>query len=127
MTTKEIGDRGEALAAEYLEQHGYIILERNYRFERAEVDLVAFRPYEDYTAGGELIFVEVKTRSGLGFGHPEEAVTEAKKLNLIKAAKAYLHERRLEGSPSRFDVISIVLQGDAEPSIEHFENAFWVF
>ncbi|MEM1095084.1 MAG: YraN family protein [Bacteroidota bacterium] len=127
MTTKQIGDRGEDLAVAYLEADRYIILERNYRFERAEVDIVAFRPFEDYTAGGELVFVEVKTRTGLGYGHPEEAVTEAKKLNLIKAAKAYLHEFKLEGSPCRFDVISIVLQGSAEPDIKHFENAFWVF
>ena len=123
MSTKRIGDRGEVIAAAYLEAQGYTILERNYRFEHAEVDLVCFKPAAQ---GGELVFTEVKTRSGLGFGRPEEAVTEEKKRHLIRAAKAYLYERKLEGSPCRFDVISIVLQGGQEPEIEHFEDAFWV-
>lgn len=123
MTTKQLGDRGEAIAAAFLEAQGYIVLERNYRFERAEVDLVCFEPAGD---GGELVFVEVKARSGLGFGHPDEAVTEAKKRNLIRAADAYLYESRMENALSRFDVISILLQGEAEPEIRHFKNAFVV-
>ncbi len=127
MSTKRIGDRGEQLAAAYLERRGYTILERNYRFERAEVDLVCFQPAERYEAGGELVFAEVKTRSGLGYGRPEEAVTDEKKRHLIRAARAYLYEHKLEGAPCRFDVISIVLQRGREPEIEHFENAFWVF
>lgn len=126
MSTKQVGDKGEALAAAFLEEKGYIVLERNYRFERNEVDLVCFQPAARYEDGGELVFVEVKTRTGLGFGRPEEAVTEAKKVSLIKVAKAYLYERRLDGSPCRFDVISVLLnRGD--PTIEHFENAFFVF
>lgn len=125
MSTKEIGDRGEALAAAYLERKGYTILDRNYRFERAEVDLICFLPAAQYEAGGELIFAEVKTRTGLGFGRPEEAVTEAKKRHLMRAAEAYLYERKLDGAPCRFDVISILLQPGKEPEIEHFEDAFW--
>ena len=125
MSTKKIGDRGEAIAAAYLEEEGYTILERNYRYEHAEVDLVCFKPAVKYKAGGELVFAEVKTRTGLGFGRPEEAVTEAKQRNLIHAAEAYLYERKLEGAPCRFDVISIVLQPGQKPQIEHFENAFW--
>ncbi len=70
-STKQIGDRGEKLAAMYLENRGYMILERNYRFERAEVDIVAFKEHE-------IVFVEVKLRTSLKFGHPEDAVTEAK-------------------------------------------------
>lgn len=124
MSTKHIGDRGEAIAAAYLEQAGYRILERNYRFERAEVDLVCFHPAPD-TERGELVFVEVKTRSGLGFGAPEEAVTEEKQERIVHASQAYLYERRLEGAPVRFDVIGIVLNVGSDPDIEHFENAFW--
>ena len=82
-------------------------------------------PARQYEAGGELVFAEVKTRTGLGYGRPEEAVTEAKKRNLIRAAEAYLYERNLDGSPCRFDVISILLQRGKKPEIEHFENAFW--
>ena len=126
MSTKTIGDRGEALAAAYLERKGYIILDRNYRFERAEVDLICFLPARQYEAGGELIFVEVKTRTGLGYGRPEEAVTKAKQRNLICAAEAYLYERNLDGAPCRFDVISVLLQRGNQAAIEHFENAFVV-
>lgn len=125
MSTKALGDRGEEIAAAYLEKQGYTILDRNYRYERAEVDLVCFKPAARYAAGGELVFAEVKTRSGLDFGYPDEAVTEAKKRNLIRAAKAYLYERKLEGAPCRFDVISIVQKPGAEPEVEHFEHAFW--
>lgn len=124
MATKHIGDKGEALAAAYLEEKGYRVLDRNYRFERAEVDLVCFDPAEDEEQG-EIVFVEVKTRSGLGYGAPEEAVTEAKQENIVHAAKAYLYECHLEGAPSRFDVVSVLLDPGGEPTIEHFENAFW--
>ena len=127
MSTKELGDRGEAVAAAYLEGLGYRVMERNYRFDRAEVDLICFEPAEQYDLGGELVFVEVKTRTGLGFGRPEDAVTDEKKRNLFRAAEAYLHERRLDGSPCRFDVVSVILQGDAEPEIEHFKHAFGYF
>lgn len=124
MSTKRIGDRGEALAAAYLEADGYRILDRNYRFEQAEVDLVCFQPSPD-GEGGEIVFVEVKTRSGLGFGTPAEAVTAEKQARIADVARAYLYERRLEGAPVRFDVIGIVLHREGAPDIEHFENAFW--
>lgn len=127
MSTKSVGDRGEALAAAFLEERGYRVLERNYRYERAEVDLVCFLPADDYEAGGQLVFVEVKTRTGVGFGAPEDAVTPEKQRQLRKAAEAYLHERRLEGSPARFDVVAVVLHGAGEPAIEHFPDAFSFF
>lgn len=130
-STKATGDRGEEIAADFLEAKGYRILERNYRFNREEVDLVCFQPYEDYTQGGELVFVEVKTRRGLGFGRPEDAVTLDKQEAIMRVAEAYLHETRLEGALARFDVVAVLLgpstgAGD-EPEIEHFENAFGMF
>ena len=125
-STKATGDRGEAIAANFLEAKGYRIIERNYRFNREEVDLVCFQPYEDYTQGGELVFVEVKTRRGLGFGRPEDAVTLDKQEAIMRVAEAYLHETRLEGALARFDVIAVLL-GGGEPAIEHFENAFGMF
>lgn len=124
-THKGIGDRGEELAARYLESKGYLILERNYRFQRAEVDLICVDSSDGRAHGGEIVFAEVKTRSGLGFGRPEEAVSEQKRRHIVRAAQAYLHERRLEKSISRFDVVSILLQDGREPVIEHFERAFW--
>jgi len=119
-TTNDIGDRGEDLAASFLEEVGYRVLERNYRFERNEVDLVCLDP----EAGGEIVFVEVKTRTGTGYGPPEASVTDEKKTALIEVSRAYLHERQLEGAPARFDVVGILLAND-EPTIEHHQNAFW--
>jgi len=118
---KLIGKQGEDLATAYLEAEGFRIMERNYRFERAEVDIVCFEPAEQ---GGEIVFVEVKTRSGTGFGRPEEAVTEEKQAHIAHASRAFLYEFRLEGAPCRFDVVSVVLRGTAEPEITHFRDAF---
>lgn len=116
-TTKQIGDRGEKLAVMYLENKGYTILEQNYRFEHAEVDIIAFKEQE-------IVFVEVKLRSSLKYGHPEDAVTEEKKQQIFKAAEAWLYERKMDGSPVRFDVISILSKNPTEHKIKHFENAF---
>lgn len=123
---KTTGDLGEDLAARYLEQKGYRVLERNYRFNREEIDLVCFQPYARYEDGGEIVFVEVKARRGHGFGRPEEAVTEAKQRAIYRVAEAYLHESRLDGAIVRFDVVAITF-GPGEPVIEHFENAFGMF
>ncbi len=127
MNTKTFGDRGEEIAARYLEGEGYTILDRNYRFERAEVDLICFSPPDERGIGGELVFTEVKIRSGLGFGRPEESVSEAKRRHIVRAAQAYLHERHLEKARCRFDVVSIILRPDRDPEIEHFERAFWAY
>ena len=126
VTNKATGDHGENVAADFLEAKGYRILERNYRFNREEVDLVCFQPYDDYTQGGELVFVEVKARRGLGYGRPEAAVTRDKQEAIMRVAEAYLHETRLEGALARFDVVAILF-GGREPEIEHFENAFGMF
>ncbi len=123
MSQKTTGDLGEEIAAQYLEKKGLRVLDRNYRFSRAEVDLVCFEPAEQPNRGGEIVFVEVKTRHGTGFGHPEDAVTREKQINIIRAARAYLYERKLEGAMCRFDVVSIVIAGKT-PEIEHFKNAF---
>ncbi|MBT8400566.1 MAG: YraN family protein [Rhodothermia bacterium] len=120
-----LGRQGETLAANYLEEQGYRVLERNYRFEGSEVDIVCFKPDSRYELGGEIVFVEVKTRSDTGFGHPEEAVDEQKQRHIIKASRAYLYESKLERSPCRFDVIGIVVSDSSAPVIEHFEHAFW--
>jgi len=121
-----LGRDGEALAADFLEAKGYRVLYRNYRFNREEVDLVCFQPYERYEEGGELVFVEVKARRGGAFGRPEDAVTEEKQRAVFRVAEAYLHEHRLEGALVRFDVVAVTF-GGGEPAIEHFENAFGMF
>lgn len=117
-TTREIGDEGEELAAAYLESKGYIILERNYHFERAEVDIVA---YDNETC---IVFAEVKTRSSNTFGEPEEFVDKEKIQNVYKAAEAWIYERKMDGAPVRFDIVSILQKNNEAPDIKHFENAF---
>ena len=124
MSDRQLGQRGENIAAEYLEQKGIRVLDRNYRFERNEIDLVCFDPDGHGAGVGEIVFVEVKTRSGDAFGRPEEAVTPKKKDHIVAASRAYLYEKKLEGAACRFDVVSIVM-GDAGADIDHFKDAFW--
>ncbi len=118
-TARQKGNEGEDTAAAYLETKGYTILDRNYFFERAEVDLVAYDEPQNY-----IVFAEVKKRKSTTFGEPAQAITEKKKANIYKAAEAWLYERKMEGSPVRFDVIAIVRQKNEAPDIQHFEHAF---
>jgi putative endonuclease len=119
-TTNDIGDRGEELAASILADAGYRILERNYRYQRNEVDLVCLDPEPEE----EVVFVEVKARTGTGFGPPEASVTKDKQRTLVEVAQAYLYEQEWEGAPARFDVVAILFS-EGTPQVEHYENAFW--
>jgi putative endonuclease len=123
MATTKTGNEGEDIAAQYLEKIGMTVMDRNYRFGHEELDLVCFEPNEK-NDGGEIVFVEVKTRRGRNYGEPEEAVTKAKQRHIVFAAKAYLYERRIEGANCRFDVITVRL-GDKDPEITHIRDAFW--
>lgn len=116
-TTKQTGDAGEEMAVAYLEAKGWMVLDRNYSFQRAEVDIVAY----DQTC---IVFVEVKYRTSTRFGRPEEQIDETKIRHIYKASEAWMYERKMEGSPTRFDVVSIVQEGAGAPDIEHFEDAF---
>ena len=124
-STADIGRRGEDVAAAHLEAKGHRILERNYRFGREEVDLITFEPTPK-DDGGIIVFVEVKARSGDGFGAPEAAVDAAKQQAIMRVAEAYLHERKLIPSPVRFDVVAVRFDR-GESRVEHFENAFGYF
>lgn len=116
-TGRDIGNEGEEIAAAYLESKGWLILDRNYFFEKAEVDIVAY----DHT---QIIFVEVKLRSGTYFGRPEEYITPKKEQLVKKAAEAWVYERKMETALVRFDVVAIVQKGTNAPDISHFEDAF---
>jgi putative endonuclease len=120
------GAEGEAVAAQYLEGKGYVVLDRNYRFAHEEVDLVCFAPYPGGGDGGEIVFVEVKARRGDRYGRPEDAVGESKQRAIMRVAEAYLFERRLTGAIVRFDVVTVNLAG-RPPAVSHFENAFGYF
>ncbi len=118
ISSKELGKQGEDLAAVFLEENGIRVLERNYHFEKAEVDIIAYN-------GRQIIFVEVKTRTTDVHGQPEESVGEEKQKSLFKVAEAWLYERKMDGAPVRFDVISILMKPKKQPDIKHFEAAFW--
>ncbi|RMG22761.1 MAG: YraN family protein [Bacteroidetes bacterium] len=118
-TPHDLGKKGEELAAGFLEAKGYNILDRNYRFKRAEVDLVALR-----LEPAELVFVEVKARSDTAFTYPEEAVDQAKRQAMFRAADSYIYEKKMMGIPVRFDIIAIGFDNPDHPLIHHIEDAF---
>jgi putative endonuclease len=95
------GQEWERLAARRLEAEGYAIRESNFRAHAGEIDFVAEEK-------GVLCFVEVKGRTGTGFGAPAEAVTPEKQRRIFRAAEEYLKRRHLGSPPCRFDVVSIV-------------------
>lgn len=116
-TKKEIGLLGEEIAADFLRRKGYRLLERNIRIGRGEIDLVALD-------GETLVFVEVKTRKGLRYGHPSESITPRKRRQLSKLALLYLQRRDISDVSCRFDIISILLTSRGEARVEHIKNAF---
>ena len=118
-THNELGKLGEAMAAGYLLREGYIILERNWRFQKAEIDLIAQKEE------GTIVFVEVKTRNSAFFGNPQDFVTPSKIKLLVKAANEYLTQNELQ-EEARFDIIA-VLKNNSEEQLEHFQNAFYHF
>jgi putative endonuclease len=113
---QRLGHWGETLAAKYLSQKGYAILERNARTPHGEIDLVAQQ-------GNVIVFVEVKTRSSNLYGQPEEAITAAKKAHLLDAAATYLQTHPELDGDWQIDVIAIRRKKNAPPEIVHFENA----
>ena len=117
-TTKNLGNAGENFAARYLEQHGYKILEKNFRVRSAEIDIIA-------QIGDVIVFVEVKTRSNIRHGLPAEAVNFRKQKKIIKAASVFLQDEKYFDSPCRFDVIEIYSDG-IKFTARHIENAFEV-
>lgn len=115
LSRKEIGAWGEQQAAAYLEKSGYQILEQNYRTPYGEVDIITRK-------GGCLVFVEVKTRTSVRFGFPEEAVGEEKLAHLLDSAAHYLIETD-QDLDWRVDVIAINKnQQKGNFEIKHFEN-----
>lgn len=100
---KNVGDIGENYAADLLTNAGFSIIERNYRTKAGEIDIIAIKD-------GVLHFVEVKTRNGFQYGYPSEAVTEAKRAHIRKAAELYLQSRRMTWKHVSFDVYEIMTE-----------------
>lgn len=114
----ELGKKGEQLAVDFLLEHDYTIVERNYRFNKAEVDIIAQQ--QDILA-----IIEVKTRSNTDFGNPQDFVKPKQIKNLVKAVDEYVAENQLDVEV-RFDIIAIVKQGKTY-KIEHLKDAFYHF
>ncbi len=111
----QVGQIGEKIAMEYLENKGYEVIQRNYKTRRAEIDIIAKKK-------NILVFVEVRTKTGEEFGTPEDTLTKAKLARVRKNAAAYIVIKNWQGL-SRVDAICIVLNPDSTVKrIEHYEN-----
>lgn len=111
----DLGMEGEDMAVAHLVKNGYSILERNWRFGKEEIDIIA-------RIGQELVVVEVKTRNSDFFGEPHEFVSKSKQNHMIRAAHAYVEKRDLD-LEVRFDIIGIIIN-KAGQKLDHMEGAF---
>jgi putative endonuclease len=114
---RELGRRGEALACARLEATGLRVVARNWRCREGELDLVAAGP-------GMLVFCEVKTRRGDGYGTPAAAVTRAKQARLRRLAAAYLSATAAPACRVRFDVVTVTWPRGGPAAVDHLEGAF---
>lgn len=112
-----VGAYGERIAADFLRDAGLTVLERNWRCSDGEIDLIA-------ADGDVLVFCEVKTRSGLAFGHPAEAVVGVKAARIRRLATRWLATHQSQWAEIRFDVISVLRQPRGAASITHLRGAF---
>jgi putative endonuclease len=113
----ETGKKAEDLATHFLEQKGYEILARNYRYGRAEIDIIVKKDIF-------LIFVEVKSLTNTKFGNPEINVTKNKVKLVTKAAGNFVYSTNWQ-QQIRFDIISVIFKPNQETEITHFEDAFY--
>jgi putative endonuclease len=113
----KLGAWGEDQATHYLRRQGVKILYRNYRSPVGEIDIIGqFKKY--------LIFIEVKTRSHAGCGTPAEAVGMFKQRQILRTAEWFLQQKKMSHLQPRFDVVSVLGNGEKVASLDHFENAF---
>lgn len=112
-----LGAWGEEQAAEYLRLQGMKILQRNYRTPVGEIDIIAKNKKF-------LVFVEVKTRRGVAFGSPQEAVGERKQRQIIRTCQWYLQEHKCGKLQPRFDVAAVLSEKDGTAQITYLEDAF---
>lgn len=115
VNTRNTGREGEDLATQFLQEKGYAIKERNYRYKRCEIDIIAMKDQK-------LVFVEVKSRGSNTFGYPESFVDEKQAERIMEAADEYIYQCGWQKGV-RFDIISI--ETGKEPEITHFKDAFY--
>lgn len=111
-TTQTVGQYGEDLAARYLVEHGFTILERNWRCAQGEIDIVA-------REGQTLVICEVKTRRGLGYGSPLESITYRKLSKLRQLVGQWLREHEVRPGEIRIDIVAVLLPHQGGPSVDH--------
>jgi putative endonuclease len=116
-TTNDLGRRGEQIAAAYLTRAGVRVLDRNWRCREGELDIVA-------REGSALVFCEVKTRRGTGFGHPVEAVTPRKQRRLRTLAHRWLAAHDEHAPDVRFDVVGVLVRPSRPALVTHLRAAF---
>ena len=116
-THNDLGRLAEQGAAAWLESKGYVLQASNFRHKHAEIDLIM-------TFTGLLIFIEVKFRSGIGFGYAEEFVDATKRKLLIKAADQYIYEKDWH-KDIRFDIVAVVQDPKGQLHYRQFEDAFY--
>lgn len=115
---KDLGNLGEKLAIGHLKKKGYQILDKNFRYGRGEIDIIAQK-------NNVIIFVEVKTKKFGDFGDPITWVTRTKQRQIGRIAQAYLVKMQIKNLDCRFDVITITWE-KGNWQINHLENAFWL-
>ena len=115
-TKNAVGRYGEDLAARYLTSHGFAVLERNWRCELGEIDIVA-------REGDTLVVCEVKTRRGLNYGSPLESITHRKLTTLRKLAGRWLQAHQLRPAAIRIDIIAVLFDHNTPPSVDHVRGA----
>ena len=116
VSQKEIGEKAEGLAQQYLQRLGYKIKEAKWHYGHLELDIVALD-------GDLLVIVEVKARTGIRYEHPSEAVTNSKIRRIVEAAEGYIQEKDWQGE-TRFDVITVIFFKEGH-ELEHFKDAFY--
>lgn len=118
MAAKDVlGRRGEDLAAAFLTDAGYLVVDRNWRCSQGEIDIVA-------VDGVETVFVEVKTRSSVAFGHPFQAITAQKLARLRRLSAAWCAVHPGDHRNIRIDAISVIAPVMGPPQIDHLERVF---
>jgi putative endonuclease len=113
----ESGKLAEELAADWLVSKGYVFQDKNYRYQHSEIDLIMKH-------NGLLIFIEVKFRSGTGFGYAEEFVDGIKKKLILKAADHYVYEKDWKHD-IRFDIVGVYKDRSGNYNFKQFEDAFY--
>ncbi|OHX65817.1 YraN family protein [Flammeovirga pacifica] len=114
---QQLGTKGENIACDYLETKGYTILRKNYKAGYHEIDIICQK-------NRFLVFIEVKTRSSVSFGMPEQHLSKQQEKNITNAAIRFTDSQKFDQLPLvRYDIISIVFQG-LEYKLSHFQDAF---